>query len=265
MHFKVVRKPSNHQLIAPVKIGIMDTEFTLSDAISRLFETKCPAVSNLSIQNIASVKCKNVNLLDLIDYEFEAVNDRNTPIFEMPITITMKEFSVQDSPRQVINASALMMRNANQKEYLEFIPVALPFIRNSVLNTITIENEEEALSTIRLASANNIQKQIKELINVALYQLGMGYSDDDSKRSLVIFTNSLSNVLCFIHKHWKALMREDFPTLPTQYCNKSMFLSLLKLGVRRSVPSSATCDEFHLIAIWIVILISFLFYFIQRY
>ena len=249
MHFKVVRKPSNHQLIAPVKIGIMDTEFTLSDAISRLFETKCPADSNLSIQNIASVKCKNVNLLDLIDYDFEVVNDENTPIFETPITITMKAVSVQDSPRQFINASALMMRNANQREYLEFIPVALPFIRSSVLNIITIENEKEALSNMRLASANNIQKQIKELIHVALYQLGMGYSDDDSKRSLVIFTNSLSNVLCFIHKHWKALTRKEFPNLPTQYCNKSMLLSLLKLGVRRSVPSSAICDELHLIAI----------------
>ena len=83
MHFKVVRKPSNHQLIAPVKIGITDTEFTLSDAMFRLFQRKCPTDPNLSIQNIASVKRNNVDLLDLIDYEFEAATDVNAPVFKM--------------------------------------------------------------------------------------------------------------------------------------------------------------------------------------
>ena len=246
MHFKVVRKPYNHQLIPSVKIVIKGTEITLRDAISQLFDKKD---SNLSITNIASVKCNNVDIFDLIDCELELANDDTTRIFEMPITISMKAVSVQDSPKQVINASSLMMRNANKKEYLEFIPVALPFVQSSVLNVISIENEEEALSTLRDASANNIQKQIKELINVALYQLGMGYTDDDSKRSLVTFANSLSNVLCFIHKHWKALMRKDFPSLPSQYINKSMLLSLLELGVRRSVSSLSTCDELDLIAI----------------
>ena len=64
----------------------------------------------------------------------------------------------QDSQRQVVNVSALMMTNANQIECLEFIHIALLFIRSSILNVIAIENEEEALSTLRLASTNNIQK-----------------------------------------------------------------------------------------------------------
>ena len=59
-----------------------------------------------------------------------------------------------------------------------------------------------------------IDEQLMEKLYSIYIEIELGYYDPRQKAQLETNTRHIKNVLCFIQKHWKVLMRADFPTIP---------------------------------------------------
>jgi len=124
-----------------------------------------------------------------------------------------------------INAFTTMMRSSNTIGYLEVKVIKFPYLPDGAKEDVDIEEDLDDFF-----HSQTIQEQIKYLLRVICFRIGLGYRDTAERNVLIKFINSYSNVLCFVFKqHWKSLLRKDFPNLVKGH-QKCMSLQLLTLG-----------------------------------
>mmetsp|Transcript_516 Transcript_516/g.1047 ORF Transcript_516/g.1047 Transcript_516/m.1047 type:complete len:309 (-) Transcript_516:517-1443(-) len=63
-------------------------------------------------------------------------------------------------------------------------------------------------------STQEIDQQILERIYTYYEEISLGYKDPGQKAKLISNGNTIRNTLCFVQKHWKTLLRVEFPNIP---------------------------------------------------
>lgn len=129
-----------------------------------------------------------------------------------------------------INPFQLMMKSQNTTSYLvpEIQNIHLPFLKGQ-------NDYDEALSVDALEQlqALAIDKQMRSLLRSYIEQLGLGYGNDEEKKSLEKFIDLYAKSLLFVERFWKSLLNNhDFPSIPSHYSSVQS-LQLLKLTQRK--------------------------------
>lgn len=95
-----------------------------------------------------------------------------------------------------------------------------------------------------LDKRQEIDEQIKEKLYEFYEEIDLGYADGKQKTRLVTNSSKIKNALCFVQKHWKALLRAYFPHIPrTDDFDKSKLLSALAKTHRHKVKKVQISSE----------------------
>ena len=187
-------------------------------------------VDSFHESGIHKIVCGATDITECLDYSLNVINSPNANIFDSVISITI-DTAFSAGPQQKPNAFQTMMSNASTINFLPFKPVSFAFLsgRGNGSNSES-DDEDDVLESILQQS--NIQDQIKILLRSLFHEVGLGYRDDSEKNDLNTFVNVYSNVLCFVDKFWKSILRVEYHCLPQKYSD-SMSLQLLTMTDRK--------------------------------
>ena len=182
-------------------------------------------LSTLNRANVSKVVHGDIDILECLDMPFEDCVgcEHKSSSFENKLILITINASLSTDLVPVANAFTVMMANSNNIEFLEEKVIKFPYLPGEVKEDLV--NEEDLDDVFH---SQTIQEQIKYLLRAICFRIGLGYRESAEKDVLVTFINSYSNVLCFVLKHWKSLLKKDFPNLVKDN-QKSMSLQLLTL------------------------------------
>ena len=95
------------------------------------------------------------------------------------------------------------------------------------------------LGMIDVDAVQEVDKQIKEATYQVLEEIEFGFADPKQEDKLRSNSGTISNALCFIQRHWKVLMRAEFPRIPDSSHDTFSQSKMLQAiaGVIRSKPN----------------------------
>ena len=192
----------------------VNEEELLSNAVKKAVGKYINGTATEDIDNvfnrIKSVTCNGSDLteftIDDPDYKLRAMNSTDTPIFEMGIDILLtpvEQISTTNKTKKIIDARALLMKE---------VQLDLRYLK---MKEEDIDKEPEVDEHI-LANVYGLFEEIE-----------VGYCSNDQKKKLLTNAENLKNTLCFVQKHWKVLLRTDYPHIPTDDFKSSKLLNLL--------------------------------------
>ena len=185
-----------------VKLFVKEEELLIivvNKAISDVFNITDTKHINEAFKRTKAVSCNGCPLSDFVidnpDYNLHAMNSASTPIFDKGIDILLSQIELEPitpaPKKQKICANALLMKQVHlEMNYLK--------IKEKVAG---VEPE--------------INDQILEQIYEFFEKIDLGYSSNDEEATLVKNAGLLMKSLCFVQKHWKVLLRAEYPHIPS--------------------------------------------------
>ena len=105
--------------------------------------------------------------------------------------------------------------NGFQTNESTFIPPKKPKkSANDVLMGRVATDMRYLKSTVDLNMEADIQKQLISSLYTTLREHGLGYCDGNQEGQLRVNAARIRDTLCFVQKHWRVLLRADFPKIP---------------------------------------------------
>ena len=203
---------------------------TLEEAMTNLYRTSEPCSSDDNdesfpldsglerfLNQIKCIQCNSVELLHfLLDDEctLEALESPTTPLTTKIIEVVLEEPS---------HASVLVSPDKEPKKQED----ALKLLMTKAKPSVSFLEIEEDTDTATLSE--NIMCKLRTLCELE----GIGYCDATSKTLLYTNLNKLRNVLCFVHQHWKSMLKKEFPSIPSGDFSSSKLLKLVGMCARR--------------------------------
>ena len=185
-----------------VKLFVKEDELLIivvNKAISDVFNITDTKHINEAFKRIKAVSCNGCPLSDFVidnpEYNLHAMNSASTPIFDKGIDILLSQIELEPitptPKKQKICANALLMKQV----HLE-------------VNYLKIKEKDAGVEPA-------INDQILEQIYEFFEKIDLGYSSNDEKATLVKNAGLLMRSLCFVQKHWKVLLRAEYPHIPS--------------------------------------------------
>ena len=168
---------------------------------------------------IKSVNCNDCDLTEFIDDNntdatLVQLDSKSTPIFENGIDITL-------SPEEKIKEIEESPTKKPKKSMTDVL------MKRVVLNTKYLTEEQTDIDNLE----PNVDVLIKrELFVILENEMKLGYVDEGQKKELKTNVGYINNVLCFVFKYWKALLRAEHPNIPNGLDNFDSSLLLAALG-----------------------------------
>ena len=79
--------------------------------------------------------------------------------------------------------------------------------------------------------SQDLDVQVRKELYILVESSELGYFSHDQKTTLQKNLYIISNVLCFVDKHWKTLLKADYPAIPDgDYSFSQLLRALLKCG-----------------------------------
>jgi len=188
----------------------------------RRFRKKDAGVESLEVEDaevekafrrVSSVTCEGYDLSEYVHNPAASLHDLNstdTPIFSSGIDILLPPTtnSLTENPKK--KAKLVCSRDVLLRKVV--VPQSMDFLQWE--GDIEIEPD--------------IQDQIKQKLYSLFEEIDLGYCDPAQESKLSTNAGHLQSTLCFIQKHWKVLLRADFPFIPDteEYHQSKLLLSL---------------------------------------
>ena len=170
---------------------------TVNKAISKFIKSTNVKHVNETFKRIKNVTCNRCSLVDFIiddnDFNLHALNSHSTPIFDKGIDILL---------------SPIEHSSANAKKAKTICAQAM------LMNQVQLE----LTCCKRIMKDANKEPQIDEKIldrvHEVFEEIELGCWSNDQKEQLIKNAGHLMKSLCFIRKHWRVLLRADYPQIP---------------------------------------------------
>ena len=176
----------------------------LKKYLEREHEDHDDAAAEDTLQRIVTIRCNKTkthnDLLEWLGEEEVCVGDLHsleTPIMKSGLDITLEP---KREARSSLTAPRRRKKIGNVGDVL---------MRRTLLPVKYLTSEVEINSDL------NLQEQLKVgLVKLMKDDLNLGFCDGKQKDQLTTNLGHLNNILCFFEKHWKVLLRKEFPELP---------------------------------------------------
>ena len=183
-----------------IKLLVKEEELLINivnKAISKLIKSTNIEHINDAFKRIKAITCNGCNLSDFLideaDCNLHALNSSATPIFDKGIDVVLSPIepsSTNTKKNKTVCAHSLLMN----KVHLE-----LKYLSR-------VENE--------VGKEPEINEQVLDKLYELFEEIALGYWSNDQKIQLTKNAVHLMKSLCFIQKHWKVLLRADYPHIP---------------------------------------------------
>ena len=205
-------------------------EDSLSTVVKKALEKFLQKQCNPAFENVDCV-LKRVRLIASVETDLtDLLNEPEATIFELNSceTPTSKGFVIKLNAIHPINASCTPTKKPRK-------------LAVEVLMGRAVTDMRYLSSDVNLEKETDLQQQLMATLYLVWKKQGLGFCNGDQEAQLRLNTKKIVDTMCFIQKHWRVLLRADFPDIP-ETANDGYHSSVLlnKLGGLKRMGESYT-------------------------